>query len=228
MRRWYITLLKQTVCFILRLLHREFLLMRQLRFYEKNETVKQAVTLLFKFPPDVRSVLARGFCQLAESDFDAHVVIKDFKRLGKEKVLALYKSAQKRREYDCDPYLTKAMNYLMILNPDEQFFISVKLLDLMHVVRDFMVVCKQHAVKLQLAMVEKITNMYVHCGRKEAEEFLTNSKNLFERMFIKNDVQPKSDQLAPHVPTNDEKDAFWRSIATEGYGMRLKMSPDFI
>jgi len=202
--------------------------MRQLRFYEKNPTVKQAVTLLFKFPPDVRSILARGFCAIAESDFDAHIVIKDFKRLGKEKVLALYKSAQKRREYDRDPYLTKAMNYLMILNPDQQFFISVKLLDLIHVVRDFMVVCKQHAVRLQLAMVEKITHMYVHCGRKEAEEFLTTSQNLFERMFIKIEMLPKGDHLAPHVPTNAEKDAFWRSIAAEGAGMRLKMSPDCI
>lgn len=184
--------------------------------------------MLFKFPPDVRSILARGFCAIAESDFDAHIVIKDFKRLGKEKVLALYKSAQKRREYDSDPYLTKAMNYLMILNPDEQFFISVKLLDLIHVVRDFMVVCKQHAVKLHLAMVEKITHMYVHCGRKEAEEFLTNSQNLFERMFVKKEALPKGDHLAPHTPTNAEKDAFWRSIATEGSGMRLKMSADFI
>jgi len=202
--------------------------MRQLRFYEKNPTVKKAVTLLFKFPPDVRSILARGFCAIAETDFDAHVVIKDFKRLGKEKVLALYKSAQKRREYDDDPYLTKAMNYLMILNPDEQFFISVKLMDLMYVVRDFMVMCKVHAVKLQLAVVERLTHMYVHCGRKEAEEFLATSQKLFESMFVQKEVQPKGDHLAPHVPTNAEKDAFWRSIATEGSGMRLKMSPDFI
>lgn len=194
--------------------------MRQLRFYEKNPTVHKAVTLLFKFPPDIRSVLAKGFCAIAESDFDAHLVIKDFKRLGAEKVLALYKSQQKRREYDTDPYLSKAMNYLMILNPDQQFFLSVKLLDLIQVVRDFMVLCKKHAMSIQLAMIEKLTSTYVHFGLSEAQEFLVNAQGLMERMF------PKS--IAGLLESQEVKKArFWESIANEGSGMRLRISTDF-
>lgn len=195
--------------------------MRQLRFYEKNPTVHKAVTLLFKFPPDIRSVLAKGFCAIAETEFDAHLIIKDFKRLGAEKVLALYKAQQKRREYDNDPYLSKAMNYLMILNPDQQFFLSIKLLDLIQVVRDFMILCKKHAMSIQLGMIEKIASTYVHFGLKEAEDFLLNAKVLMERAFI------KAEPSKPMTSCVGEKTSLWESIANEGSGMRLKISTDF-
>lgn len=195
--------------------------MRQLRFYEKNPTVHKAVTLLFKFPPDIRTVLAKGFCAIAETEFDAHLIIKDFKRLGAEKVLALYKSQQRRREYDNDPYLSKAMNYLMILNPDQQFFLSVKLLDLIQVVRDFMILCKKHAISIQMSMVEKIASTYVHFGLKEAEDFLLNARTLMERTFVK--AEPA--QQKAQAPVNNN--VAWESISNEGSGMRLRLSTDF-
>lgn len=191
------------------------------RFYEKNPTVKQAVTTLLKFPDDIRSVLAKGMCAIAETDFNAHIRIRDLKSLGKEKVLALYKAEQRRRDYDKDPYLSRALNYLMILEPPDQFFLAVKVNDLINVVQDFMVLCRQYAQKIQIAVVERLTGIYVHGGLNEAEDLLNVIHAKFEQYFsqLKVPDTPKEESISG----KGDKLLFWESISNEGAGMRLKL-----
>lgn len=202
--------------------------MAYVRFYEKNPTVKQAVTTLLGFPEDIRSVLAKGMCAIAENDFSAHIRIRDLKSLGKEKVLALYKATQKRRDYDRDPYLSRAMNYLMILEPPDQFFLAVKVNDLIHVVGEFVNLCKQYAQKVQLAIVERITGIYVHCGLNEAEELITTIHGKFERYFSSPPPEtPKTpaNQPAKTVEASSDKRSpnFWATLNDEGSGMKLNL-----
>jgi hypothetical protein len=189
------------------------------RYYEKNPTVKKAVTLLFKFPPDIKSVLARGFCAIAENDFDAHILLQDLKSLGQEKVLALYKSNLKRREYDHDPYLSRAMNYLMILSPDNQFFLASKVLEMMAVVRDYMVLCKKYSTAIQQKLVEKITRIYVTCGLEEAAEFVSQVRREFEHLVARAKIGKS--QLLPSDLLPSE------SITSENTGMRIRPNLDF-
>lgn len=191
------------------------------RFYEKNPTVNQAVTSLCKFPEELRTVLAKGMCAIAETEFSAHTRIRDLKSLGTEKVLALYKSEQKRRDYDTDPYLSKAMNYLMILEPPNQFFLATKVNDLIQVVHDFMRLCKQYAQKIQIAIVERITGTYVHGGLNEAEALLNVIHAKFERYFAR--LRQPSDDIPSTDSVSPDKLLFWESISTEGAGMRLRL-----
>lgn len=160
--------------------------MTYVRFYEKNPTVNQAVTNLLSFPTDIRSVMAKGMCAIAEADFNAHIHIKDLKSLGKDKVLALYKSQDKRREYDKDPYLSKAMNYLMILDPSNQFFLALKVNDLIGMVQEFISLCNDYAQTVQLEIVERITNIYVRCGLGETQDLLATIHTKFKCYFSKN------------------------------------------
>jgi hypothetical protein len=190
--------------------------MRQLRFYEKNPTVKQAITLLLKFPPDIKAILAKGFCALAEGEFNAHEMLQDLKSLGPEKVLALYQSKFKRREYDCDPNLTKAMNYLMVLTPEDQFFLALKLLELINVVREFMVLCKKHAISIQLAFIERITGIYVRYGLNEAEDFIVNTRHTFERLLL------QSAKILECRPLQNVGNAIDELLSNERSGMRIR------
>ncbi|WP_303674173.1 hypothetical protein [Vampirovibrio chlorellavorus] len=157
--------------------------MTHVRFYEKNPTVKEAVTSLFGFSGDIRSILAKGMCSIAESDFNAHIRINDLKSLGKDKALALYKSRARRRDYDLDPYLSKAMNYLMILEPSDQFFLAVKVNDMIRVVREFMDLCQVYSQKIQLTIVERLTGTYVQGGLHEAQDLLSIIHGKFHKYF---------------------------------------------
>jgi hypothetical protein len=175
--------------------------------------------LLFKFPPDIKSILARGFCAIAENDFDAHILIQDLKSLGQEKVLSLYKSNLKRREYDHDPYLNRAMNYLMILSPDNQFFLASKVMDMLAVVRDYMVLCKKHSTAIQLKLVEKITRICVTCGLEEAAEFVVQIRRELEHLVARAKIG-KSHLLPPDTLSQE-------SITSENSGMRIRQNPEF-
>jgi hypothetical protein len=206
--------------------------MTYVRFYEKNPTVNQAVTNLLSFPADIRSVMARGMCAIAEADFNAHIHIQDFKSLGKEKVLALYKSQSKRREYDTDPYLSKAMNYLMILEPSDQFFLALRINDLTGAVQEFINLCKEYAQTVQLAIVERITNIYVRCGLNETQDLLATLHTKFKYYFSKNteassaplpveknsvDSEPETQALQPETQPLQEE-----SITIGESGMRVR------
>lgn len=194
------------------------------RFYEKNPTVKQAVTALFKFPGDIRTVLAKGMCAIAETDFNAHIRIRDLKSLGAEKVLALYKSEQKRRDYDADPYLSKAMNYLMILDPPDQFFLAVKVNDLIQVVQDFMVMCKQYAQQVQITVIERLTGIYVQGGLNEADDLLKVIHSRLEQYFSQPKTpSPPNEAKSSGSDETKDKLPFWESISNEGTGMRLRL-----
>ncbi|WP_373531769.1 hypothetical protein [Vampirovibrio sp.] len=202
--------------------------MTYVRFYEKNPTVKQAVKNLLSFPADIRSVLAKGMCAIAESDFNAHVRMNDLKSLGKDTVLALYKSQEKRREYDTDPYLCKAMNYLLILEPSDQFFLAMKVNDLIQVVQEFMGLCKAYAQTVQLAIVERITSIYVRCGLPEAQDLLETIHTKFKHYFSKKEdpATRSSPSPAPMAFQTERrlmgKEMSQESIATLESGMHLR------
>lgn len=192
--------------------------MRPLRFYEKNPTVKKAVETLMQLPDSARGIVSKGFCQIAEREFSAHLLIQDYRELGRERVLALYKSRLKRRPQDNEPYFHKAMNYLMVLTPDNQWFISMKLQSLCDMMTDYLSLCRSHMLPVQVAIAEHITDMYVSFGAVEAKEVITKVAREFHRIFggttEAGSIQAKADAYT-----------FW--IEADNGGMRLKSKLDF-
>jgi len=86
--------------------------MNKYRFYDQEPSVSQAVELLLVLPQEMQSIIADGISLIAEQEFRANELMKELKSLGTEKVLAVYKSKQKKRAYDKNHAVHRAINYL--------------------------------------------------------------------------------------------------------------------
>jgi hypothetical protein len=192
--------------------------MKPLRFYEKNPTLKQAVESLFRLPGNVRSVVAKGFNRIAERDFNVNLILGDIKSLGAEQTLALYKSRLNRRPYDEDPHLHKAMNYLMVMPPSDQWFIAKKLQEMVVVMEDYLHICKTHSLPVQIKIAEEIAATYVDYGLMECKEILTTVKREFARLFWS---QEKNREAFNRL----DDQTFW--LEGDSGGMRIRTKLDF-
>lgn len=183
--------------------------------------MRKPVELLLRFPANIKAVLAKAFCVIAEREFNTHEKIRDFKSLGKEKVLALYKSQSQRRSYDNDPNMRRAMNYLMILDSSDQFFLASKLMELMEVTRDYLVICKRYASSPQVAVVENIARAFIEEGAREARAFLRAIHQEFQRLFT--NLSPPFSSRAPGAGGEPDHE----SLTDSNAGMRIRTDPDF-
>lgn len=158
----------------------------KLRFYEKEPTVKFAVEFLFAFPPVIQTILSNSFSQLAVRDYRANHLLKNFKSLGSEKVLALYMLQKKRRTYDQNPSLHQAMGYLMVLPVESQKKLSVQLNELMAITQEYLQICRQFHAPPEKETLEALTQCYVHEGNERAkhnlQELIQHYKTPVERV----------------------------------------------
>lgn len=194
------------------------------RFYEKDPLVKQAVDAMFLFPPEVQVIIASGFSLIAESDCKAKELMNDSKSLGTEKVLALYKSKQKRRPYDFDPTLHQAMNYLMIMSEENRRFLATKIIEMIGFMQDYLKVCQEYTEAPQSQTIEGITKTYSRQGPTEAKAFINSVKAEFERKLKGGSAQGVTPQSSQGTsPKKQDKDAVVsEAIASESSGMRIK------
>src|SRR5690606_18151945 len=100
------------------------------RWYDRQPRLSQAVRLMMLFPDEVKSIISDGIMLLANREFQVSEQMNSFRTLGSEKILGLYKSKNKRREYDQNELLHKAMNYLYILSEKNQDFMAEHILQL--------------------------------------------------------------------------------------------------
>jgi hypothetical protein len=216
--------------------------MSQQRFYEKTPIVKQAVDAMFLFPGDIQGVIARGFSLIAEKDCKAKEMMDNLKTLGTDKVLAMYKSKQKKRHYDQNPDTHQAMNYLMIMNPESQVFIASKVIEMMGFMQEYLQLCKTYAQSPERESIHAISDTYVHQGPKEARVFLSSLNTEFRNRLL--GLQPASNPPITHplenkaplasvasaaagttsirTTRNGNEDGFGEAIRSEKAGMKIK------
>ncbi len=142
------------------------------RFYDQEPSVSRAVELLLIFPDDIQTLIASGISSMAEQAFQVNDLLRELKSLGTETVLAFYKSKQRKRNYDQNPVVHKALNDLMVLSPENRTFLSRKVLGLMTHLHDYLSICKQYAVEASLTIMQEAIQLYVQHGSAEVTRHL--------------------------------------------------------
>jgi hypothetical protein len=200
------------------------------RFYDEDPTVSQAVEALFIFPDEIQSIIAQAFAKIAERDCNAAEILKEFRTLGSERVLALYKSKKKQRKYDKNPTVHNAMNYLMVMDEKSRRFLATKVIELIGFMQTYFGVCRQHSTSPELSAIEAIAGAYAENGPAAAKTFLTTlEEELKNRVFILQQNAPKKEapaQAPPSDPSQAKSSAADKSliegIESQSAGMRIK------
>lgn len=188
------------------------------RFYEEHPTVRKAVESLFLFPDDIQRIIAKGFSIIAERDCNAVELLKEFRTLGTERVLSLYKSKKKQRKYDKNPVVHDAMNYMLVMNEKSRVFLASKVIDLVGFMQDYLHVCKTHSTAPQIETVETIATTYIEHGPEQAKAFIKQLDAEFKKRLLGNPDAPDevSNGKTPSVKSVIE------GIQSGNTGMRVK------
>ncbi len=151
------------------------------RFYENDPLVKQAVEAIFLFPYEIQSIIASGIADLAENECQVKAILEDVKSLGADVVLSIYKSKRRRRQYDGNPNLHQAINYLMVLPEDKRRLLAVKISELIELMGDYLKICRDHQADTQAEVVQAITTTYVKTGQKQCKLLLGQLEKEFRQ-----------------------------------------------
>ncbi len=193
------------------------------RFYDQDPAISRAVEVLMLLPEEMQSIIADGMSLIAEEEFKANELLNDFRSIGTDKVLAIYKSKQKKRKYDKNPSTHRAMNYMMVLSPENRLLISKKIVELMGYVQDYLKACQANHVDADNLVVGNLTDVYVKFGSDETRQFLRAVQQEFKRKL-------ESEPVVPPKPKDDDKQSngfvkqvnLQEAIRDEGLGMRIK------
>lgn len=142
------------------------------RFYEEDPTVRKAVESLFLFPDDIQKIIAKSFSLIAKRDCNAEELLKEFRTLGSDRIMALYKSKRKQRHYDRIPAVHDALNYLLVMNPESRIFLAAKVIELVSLMQDYFKLCKQYTEPPNLELIENLSTVYIERGRKAVIAFM--------------------------------------------------------
>jgi hypothetical protein len=129
--------------------------------------------------------------------------------LGTEKVLAIYKSKQKKRIYDKNAAVHKAINYLMVLSENNRLWISKRIVGLMAYLQDYLKTCRLYSAPPTQQSVDALTNVYVKFGPEEVKSYL----KAVEAEFINQGRQKNPTAV---------QGAMVEVIMDEGIGLRIR------
>ncbi len=139
------------------------------RWYDQKEELCLAIDQLLAFPKEIRSILVEGVSALAEQECKVQEKMNSFRSLGTPKVLALYKSKEKKRNYDSDPLAHRAVNCLFVLSSGEQMFMAQQITFLTETIVDYLTHCKLLSCQASLEQLERLTQVFVKEGAEEAK-----------------------------------------------------------
>lgn len=152
------------------------------RWYDRHTRLAQGVKLLILLPDEVKTIISEAMIALANKEFNALEQENNFRTMGGEKIMGLHKSKNRRREYDVNETLHKAMNYLYLLSDEGQDFMSDHILNMVKYIQDYFAACKEFKVESDPEDVARLTDAYVSSGKEGVERFL---KALREEFYLK-------------------------------------------
>jgi hypothetical protein len=185
------------------------------RFYESDPTVKQAVDVMLLFPAEIQEVIGQGFSQIAERDFKADELMNNYRSMGADKVLALYKSKKKQRAYDKNPAVHQAVNYLMLMTPENRRFLAIQVVELMGFMQEYLKACRQYQQPAQAQVAKGITETYVKKGPAEAQAFLKALVSEFQKRL-------SGEETLQAVSKGEKDSSLVEAISSETQGMKIK------
>ncbi len=149
------------------------------RFYDRDKSVHAAVNITRELPKDMQGVIAEGLNQVAIRDYKIDERMNTLKSMGTDKILPLYKSKNKRRDYDQVPEFHTAMNYLRVLEEDEQREVAKKVVDLAEFAQDYIERCRFVALIPDQRKVALVRDTYLSMERAQAQQYLEAVKEEF-------------------------------------------------
>ena len=141
--------------------------MNKNRFYDQDPLVSQAVSLLLMLPGEIQTMAADCLSRIAEAEYRADELVRDAKTLGSDKILALYKSKQKKREYDKNPSIHRALNYLMLLTEQNRQLISYRIVGLISHLQAYLKSCRMFSILPTIEQMTEVCNTFLKLGPEE-------------------------------------------------------------
>lgn len=142
------------------------------RWYDHEPKTATAINMLLLFPKEVQRVLGNGVCSLAEGEFEVNSLLENLRSLGSEKVLALYKSKEKRRKYDQLPGMHASVNYLYLMPPQNRGLLVDKVRELTNNVAQYLQMCKTTTHEAAVREIDELTKTYVKNGMQSAQNLI--------------------------------------------------------
>ncbi len=158
------------------------------RWYERQPSLAEAITVLTDLPDPVTTIVGDSIITLANQEFKVMELKDSLRSIGSEKVMGMHKSKQRRRAYDHNPTLHKAINYIYVLPEPKQDKMANHVLNIVKYIKHYDTICKTYNATTSLDEITVITEKYVNSGSISTERFLVNMK---EMLHIKTYGPPK-------------------------------------
>jgi hypothetical protein len=142
------------------------------RWYDEVSEAAQLVGLLQKFPPAFQTIFAEGMLLMAEQRFGANELMRSIKSLGREKVLALYKSKNKLRVLDQNQSVFNALNQMMVLSTEQCVELARTFVDLLLEVIVYIKLCKNAQQSPSHEVVSHMTDILVARGSYAVAQYV--------------------------------------------------------
>lgn len=184
------------------------------RWYDSRPKISKASRLLFIFPYEIQSIISEATLYLASRELKEDERMRSIRSLGSEKILGLHKSKNRRREYDENPLLHQAMNYLYVLSEEKREFMAEHILKMIQYIQHYLETCNLIGAEPQMTEVAMITKTYINSGEEAAELFLKKLRYEFLQK-MRNGKPPSMD--------NDSITEFLNNIAQQD-GASMKIS----
>ncbi len=161
------------------------------RWYEQDSKIAVSVQLIMKFPVELQQVIFEGVDLLVKRELKNTELANQYKTLGQEKVLAVFKSKQRKRYYDHVPEIHKAMNQIMVLPEDDQAFIAGHIIDLVKMIKEYFEaqLDSQQSSVTTKNDVKQLTDTYVKEGDDKARQYLEVLKQKFMASVEKREAE---------------------------------------
>lgn len=188
------------------------------RWYDREPLVKQSIELLATFPDHVLTALAEGVNTVIEREYKVQELLRAFRSLGQEKVLALYKSKKKLRTLDQNPAMHQTVNYLYIIADESKNQIAQQVLDLVSIVYDYLQLCKKSDVTPSIQNIVRIRDEYVSQDIYAARHVLDIIRQEIAQLLI----SQRQGTITPPPPPPEPKRQM--KLSDDEQGMRVNFN----
>ncbi len=136
------------------------------RWHDRGGYLERVIAVLDAMPPELLYWVVEGINGLAEKNWKVDDLLKS---VGTEKILALYKSRNKRRHYDGDPRLYKTINYFFLLPDSQQEELAHKSLQFVKIMAEFLANCNEHMMQPKRDELQRLVDLFILSGPEEVQ-----------------------------------------------------------
>lgn len=176
------------------------------RWHDNRGELSEVIALLELIPLEALPYIVEGISQRAEQQYQLSSALQTLKTVGQDKVLALYKSKNRRRSYDRDPDLHKIVNYFFVLSEEKQEKLANELLRFSEYLVDYLATCEAFDLKPKPEELDEIKRRFIQQGPQPVQEFINGIHGEYHRLMTMEDgvetlptpAVPKSQTVIEH------------------------------